>query len=112
MGMMIGTTISYASGIARGLGDEDCYHCRDIVFPQQARDAQGVGYPVAYDLGEPGVGEELAESDAGAEEQDGAPVYADGLVPGEGEAALGPVDRQEEEERRGEDRYDPLVQPA
>src|SRR5918997_1123976 len=100
----------HARGVGGGLGGEYRYHRGQQGYAEQAREAQGAGYPVAYGLGEPGVGEQFAQSDTGAEEQDGAPVYANGVVPGHGEASLSPVDRKDEEECRGEDRHHPLVQ--
>src|SRR5215207_7974132 len=100
----------HARGVRGGLGDEYSHHRGQQGYAEQAREAQGTGYPVAYGLGESGVGEELAQGDAGAEEQDGAPVYADGVVPGHGEASLSPVDRKDKEECRGEDRHHPLIQ--
>src|SRR3712207_1640217 len=89
-----------AGGVRRRLRDDDGDERGDRRDRGQAREPEGVRYAVADDLREAGIGEERPERDAAAEEDDGSPVYAGGLVPVHREATLGPVQRQEEKERR------------
>jgi hypothetical protein len=58
------------------------------------------------------VSHQPAEGDAGAEQENRAPVDPRGLVPVEGELAPAPVDREHEQQAGGQGRHHALVQPA
>ena len=57
-------------------------------------------------------GDQRTEDDAAAEENDCAPVDLGGVAPAQGELALLPVRRQQEEQRRAEHGHDAFVEPV
>ena len=68
----------------RQLGNEDRNDGGQQGDRQQAGHAQPAGDVRADRLGQPRAGQQRAQGDAAAEEQDGAPVDLRGLVPVEG----------------------------
>jgi hypothetical protein len=83
-----------------------------MVIDTRLETVQGVGQALADGLGQAGLAHQPPEGDAGAEQQDGAPVDPRGLVPVEGELAPGPVDREHEQQAGCQDGHHALIEPS